>query len=155
MTVAALYDWLLFAHIVAAMVWVGGGVVLAALAVATLRGGEAQAVARFVGSLRVIGPGVLAPATIAVLGLGIWLVLDSAAWDFGQTWVQLALALIAVAIGVGAVHQSRAAISAQRAIDRGDHAEARRRLLHWTWGYAVVVAVLIAIAWDMVFKPGL
>ena len=41
MTVAALYDWLLFGHILAAMVWVGGGVVLAALAVATLRGGDA------------------------------------------------------------------------------------------------------------------
>jgi uncharacterized membrane protein len=155
MTVAALYDWLLFGHIVAAMVWVGGGVVLAALAVATLRGGDAQAVARFVRSLQVIGPAVLAPATIAVLALGIWLVLDSAAWDFGQTWVVLALALIAVAIAVGAGHQARTALSAQRAIDRDDHAEARRQLVRWTWGYAIVVVLLVAIAWDMVFKPGL
>ena len=35
--VATLYDWLLLGHIIAAMVWLGGGVVLAALAVATLR----------------------------------------------------------------------------------------------------------------------
>jgi uncharacterized membrane protein len=155
MTVATLYDWLLFGHIVAAMVWVGGGVVLAALAVATLRGGDPEAVARFVGSLRVIGPAVLAPATIAVLALGIWLVLDSAAWDFGQTWVLLALALIAVAIAVGAGHQARTALSAQRAIDRDDHAEAHSQLVRWTWGYAIVVVLLVAIAWDMVFKPGL
>lgn len=46
MTAATLYDWLLFGHIVAAMVWLGGGVLLAALAVATLRGGDAPAVAR-------------------------------------------------------------------------------------------------------------
>ena len=153
--IAALYDWLLFGHIVAAMVWLGGGVLLAALAVATLRRSDLDGVARFVAGLRVIGPAVLAPATVTVLGLGVWLVLDSAAWDFGQTWVQLAVGLIAVAIAVGAGHQSRAAISAQRAIDRADHAEARRQLKRWSWGYALVVALLIATAWDMVFKPGL
>jgi uncharacterized membrane protein len=152
---AALYDWLLFGHILAAMVWVGGGVTLAALAAATLRGDDAQGVARFVRSLRVIGPAVLAPSTIAVLGLGVWLVLDSAAWDFGQTWVLLALALFAVAFVVGTGHQSRAAINAQRAIDRDDHAEARRQLVRWTLGYALVVALLVLIAWDMVFKPGM
>jgi uncharacterized membrane protein len=152
--VAALYDWLLLGHIVAAMVWLGGGVMLAALALVTLRGGD-EGVARFVGGLRVIGPAVLAPATIVTLGLGIWLVLDSAAWDFGQGWVVVALALVAGAIGVGAGHQGRTAINAQRAVERDDHAEARRQLTRWTWGYAVTVALLLAIAWDMVFKPGL
>jgi uncharacterized membrane protein len=153
--VAALYDWLLLGHIVAAMVWLGGGVVLAVLAVATLRGGDGQAVARFVGSLRVIGPAALAPATVATVGLGIWLVLDSAAWDFGQTWVQLALALFAAAVVVGAGQQARTAINAQRAIERDDHTEARRQLARWTWGYGVVVTLLLVVAWDMVFKPGL
>ena len=123
--VATLYDWLLLGHIIAAMVWLGGGVVLAALAVATLRSDDGHALAQFVGSLRVIGPAVLAPATIATLAVGIWLVLDSAAWDFG------------------------------RAIDRDDDAEARRQLARWTWGYGVVVSLLLVIAWDMVFKPGL
>ena len=153
--VATLNDWLLLGHIIAAMVWLGGGVVLAVLAVATLRGDDGQAVARFVGSLRVIGPAVLAPATIATLGAGIWLVLDSAAWDFGQTWVLLALALFAAAVVVGAGHQGRTAINAQRAIDRDDLTEARRQLARWSWGYAVVVSLLVVIAWDMVFKPGL
>ena len=63
--------------------------------------------------------------------------------------------MLAVAIVVGAAHQSRAAINAQRAIDRDDHAEARRQLVRWTWGYALIVTLLAGIAWDMVFKPGL
>ena len=153
--VATLYDWLLFGHLVAAMVWLGGGVTLAALAAATLRSGDAQAVARFVRGLRVIGPAVLAPATVATFGLGTWLVLDSAAWRFGQTWVRLAVALFAAAIVVGAGWQARTAIAAQRAVDRGADAEARRQLLRWSLGYGLVVALLLAIAWDMVFKPGL
>lgn len=152
--VADLYDWLVFGHIVAAMVWLGGGVLLTAFAAITLRDGDAQAVGRFVRSLRAIGPTVLAPATLTALGLGVWLVLDSATWDFGQAWVLLALGLFAAAAVVGVGHQARAAINAERALDRDDDGEARRQLRRWAWGYALVVALLLVSAWDMVFKPG-
>lgn len=43
--VAAVYEWLLFGHILAAMVWLGAGLVLAAMALAALRANDAQAVA--------------------------------------------------------------------------------------------------------------
>ena len=147
--------WLLFLHIVAAMVWVGGGVLLGVLVTRVLRDAEPDAVARFVRGLRAIGPLVLAPATVAVVGFGVWLVLDSDAWGFGQFWIQLALALFAAAFLVGAVHQSRAAIKAERAVDDGDHEEALRQLARWSWGYRLIVLLLVVAAWDMVFKPGL
>jgi uncharacterized membrane protein len=150
-----LHDWLLFLHIVAGMVWVGGGVLLAALATRVLRDREPAAVARFVGNLRVIGPLVLAPSTVAVVGIGVWLVLDSSAWGFGQLWVQLALVLFAAAFLIGAAHQSRAAINAERAAAEGHHDEALRQLARWSWGYRLIVLLLIAATWDMVFKPGL
>ena len=66
-----------------------------------------------------------------------------------------ALALFAAAVVIGAGHQGRSAINAQRAIDRDDYTEARRQLARWTWGYGVVVSLLLVIACDMVFKPGL
>jgi hypothetical protein len=50
-----------------------------------LRSGEPVAVNRFVTSLRMIGPRVLAPAMVVVVGLGIWMVVQSDAWGFGQT----------------------------------------------------------------------
>ncbi len=150
-----LYQWLLFLHIVAAMVWVGGAIVVGALAVLVLREREPGAVSRFTGNLRIVGPLVLAPATIAVVGFGVWMVLDSAAWDFGQLWVQLALGLFAAAFLVGAAHQSRAALKAERAAADGDHDEALRQLAHWCWGYGLIVALLIAATGDMVIKPGL
>jgi uncharacterized membrane protein len=150
-----LYDWLMFLHIVAAMVWVGGAVLLAALVTRVLRDRDDAAVALFTGSLRVIGPLVLAPAAVAVVGFGVWLVLDSAAWGFGQLWVQLALALFAAAFLIGAAHQSRTAIGAARATARGDHEEARRQLARWSWGYRLIVLLLIVATWDMTTKPGL
>ena len=156
MTIAAsLYQWLLFLHVLAAMAWVGGAILLGALATAVLRTRQADAVERFVQVLPVVGPRVLAPATIAVVGLGVWLVLDSTAWDFGQFWVQLALALFAGAFVIGAAHQSRAALRAERAVERGDRDEALRQLARWSWGYRLIVLLLVVAAWDMEFKPGL
>jgi uncharacterized membrane protein len=150
-----LYDWLLFLHVLAAMIWVGGGITLTVIAARVLRDPEPGAVDRFTGSLRVIGPLVLAPASIAVLGLGIGLVVDTDAWDFGELWVELGLGLFAGAFLIGAVHQSRAALAAERAAGRGDDAGARRHLRRWTWGYRLIVLLLIAAAWDMTTKPGL
>jgi uncharacterized membrane protein len=152
---AGLYDWLLFLHILAAMIWVGGLVSLSVVAMLVLRGGEHEAVARFVASLRLIGPLTLAPAMVAVVGFGIWLVLESDAWGFGQTWIWLAFVLFAGAFLIGAAFQSRSAIRAQRAVEAKDHDEAARQLRRWSWGMWAITLLLVVAAWDMVFKPGL
>jgi uncharacterized membrane protein len=153
--VATLYEWLLLLHIVAAMVWVGGGVLLAAIAVAILRGRDDDGMERFLRALPVLGPRVLAPATVAVLGLGVWLVLNSAAWSFDQFWVQLAVGLFAAAFVIGAAFQSRSAVLAGRALDDGDRQAAFRHLARWSVVYVLIVALLLVAVWDMVFKPGL
>ena len=150
-----LYHGFCSVHILAAMVWVGGAVLLGVLAVRASRDADPGAVGRFVSGMRVVGPRVLAPATIAVVGLGVWMVLHSAAWDFGQFWVQLcARVLFAGAFVIGAAHQSRAAIGAERAADRGDDDEARRQLTRWSWGYWAIVALLVVATWDMTTQPG-
>jgi uncharacterized membrane protein len=153
--VATLDEWLLFFHILAAMIWLGGLAALAAFGTRVLRSGDSDTVARFIGSLRVIGPAVLAPSSLLVVAFGIWMVVDNEAWGFGQTWVWLALALVVAAVVVGAVFLSRYALSAGRAIGAGDHAEAVRQLKRWAWGIGSILLILIVATWDMVFKPGL
>ena len=150
---AALYDWLLLLHILAAMFWLGGITVVGAFAVRILRTREPGATASFLGSLRVLGPIVLAPAPVLLLGMGIWMVAEQ--WDFGQTWITIAFALFAAAFLIGAAHQSRAAIAAERAAKEGDDATALHHLRRWAYGMAVILTLLIAATWDMVFKPGL
>jgi uncharacterized membrane protein len=153
--VSDLYDWLLFLHVVAAMVWLGGGILLAALATRLLRDRDPAAISGFIANLRVIGPAMLAPATVAVVGLGVWMVLNSSAWDFGQFWIQFGLALFAGAFLIGAGYLSRAAIGAERAAADGKADEAIRHLTRWSWGYRAVVLLLLVATWDMIFKPGL
>jgi uncharacterized membrane protein len=151
----SLYNWLLFLHITASMVWFGGLVTLTVLAEHTFRSGQTDAITRFAKSLRVVGPLTLAPATVAVLALGIGLVFDSNEWRFGQHWLILALALFALAFLIGAAFQSRAAIGAQRAAEAGDQDEAARQLRRWSWGMRLILLLLLIVTWDMVAKPGL
>jgi uncharacterized membrane protein len=155
MVAAGLYDWLMLLHVLAAMVWVGGLVALTVLAAHATRSGRPDAVGRFVESLPLVGPVVLAPASVAVVGLGIWLVLDGDPWSFGQGWVLLAFALFGAAFLIGAVFQSRTALGARRAVESGDDAEASRQLRRWSWGMGAILALLVVATWDMVFKPGL
>jgi uncharacterized membrane protein len=150
----SLYDWLMLGHIVAAMGWLGGSILLGTLATIVLRRRDPADVKRFVGVLGVIGPRVLAPAVVAVLGFGLWMVLDSSEWSFRQVWVQVALGLFAAAFVIGVIYQSRTAIRADRAAAAGDHERVVRELLRWSWGYRVIVVLLLVVAWDMVFKPG-
>lgn len=154
MPAAALYDWLMLLHILGAMVWLGCLVALTVLASQALRGGH-DSVARFVGNLRIVGPVALAPAAAAVLAFGIWMVTDSPAWDFGQTWVWLALALLVAAVAIGAVYLSGRALAAGRAVEAGDPDQVARQLRRWSWGVRLILVLLVVTTWDMVFKPGL
>jgi uncharacterized membrane protein len=154
MELATLYEWLVFLHVLAAMVWVGGLAALTAFAINALRSGDHNAVARFVGSLRVVGPFVLGPSSALVLACGVWMVVDDAAWTFGQIWIWLALALLAAAVLVGAVFLSRSALAAERAVNAGDLAQATHHLRTWSWWIRLILLLLVIATWDMVFKPG-
>jgi uncharacterized membrane protein len=151
----SLYDWLLFLHILAATVWLGGLVTLSLLATLVLRCRDLELVSGFTRSLRIVGPIALGPSMLAVLGFGIWMVIHDPAWDFGQTWVAAALGLFAAAFVIGVAFQARAAIGAQRAAEAGDQEEAVRQLRRWSWGMRAIAVILVAVTWDMVAKPGL
>ena len=148
-----LYDLVLFGHILAAMVWLGGGLMLVFVARRARASDDPHTIGEFARSLSYLGPRVLAPAVIGVLVSGVALVLDSAAWDFAQAWVLIAIGLFAVAFLVGAVYLSRVALQIERS--GGNDATLSRSLLdRWLIGYTVVLSVLVLIAADMVFKPG-
>lgn len=148
-------EWIHLVHIVASMLWVGGLVTLIALSTQIRRVGDGDAVGRFLGSLRVVGPVVLAPGPLLLLATGVWSVTRNDGWGFGQTWIWLALVLLGGAFLFGAAFQSRVAIRAERAATAGDTDGALRLLSRWTWGSVLILALVLVATWDMVAKPGL
>lgn len=147
--------WLRFAHVLAAMVWVGGGLMLSLVAVRARSSPDPRAIAEFARTLPYVGLRVLMPAVLVVLVSGVWLVLASAAWQLTQFWVLLALGLFALAFLIGAIYLSRIGIALERAAGRGGETTQAAALLNrWLLAYGIVLAVLLVAVWDMVFKPG-
>ncbi len=148
-------DWLHLLHVLAATVWVGGGVTLSVLALRARSASDARSIADFARVLPYVGIRVLMPSVVIVLVTGVWMVLGGSEFSFSQAWVRLALGLFAVAFLVGAVYMSRVGILLDRGAQAAPAGERLRPLLdRWIAGYAVVLAVLLVALWDMVFKPG-
>ena len=148
-----LLPWLHFVHVLSAIVWLGGGVILM-LVVGYARSSSDHAATGLVARLLpFVGLRALTPAVVVLLVSGVWMVLSGVGWSFAQFWVQLAVGLFAVAFLVGAVYMSRTAIQLQRSVNDG--AVANQLLGRWLVGYAVILLVLVVAVWDMVFKPAL
>jgi len=153
----SLDSWLHLVHVLSAMVWVGGGLMLSLIGARARSSSDPRAIADFARLLPFVGIRVLMPSVILVLLTGVGLVLADSEFRFSQLWVLLALALFAVAFLIGAVYLSRVALQLDRAtVGQGQTGAGAAPLLNrWLVGYWVVLAVLLVAVWDMVFKPGL
>src|SRR5438132_5345524 len=90
-------SWLLFVHVLSAMVWLGGGLTLMLAGFRARSSARPEAVAEFAGTVPFVGLRVLMPSVIVLLVTGIWQVLASSEWSFFQIWVRLALVLYLIA----------------------------------------------------------
>lgn len=151
-----LYDWLVLAHVLAAIIWVGGGIMqtLSSRRVAAV--GDAAAQRSLADLEEWSGPRVFGPAAAAVLVFGLLLVWQSDAWSFGQTWVWLSLILAVAAMVVGAAFYGPegARIGALTAERGPDDPEVKRRVARVATVTNVDVAVMVVVVSLMVFKPG-
>lgn len=152
-----LLTWLKFGHILAAMIWIGGGVTLSLIGIRTRQSEDLHFFREFVQTLSYVGLRVLMPAVIAVLVFGVWMVFAFSAWQFTQLWILMALGAFAIAFAIGAVYLSRIALALDKltAVPDFDLKVARDLLSRWIIGYQIVLIVLIFAVWDMVFKPGI
>lgn len=152
-----LVTWLKFAHILGAMIWIGGGVMLSLIGIRARQSKDPHFIGEFSRTLSYVGLRVLMPAVIVVLVFGVWLMLISPAWQFTQLWILLALGAFALAFLIGAVYLSRIALALDKLTAGTDFdlKAARDLLSRWIVGYQIVLFILLFAVWDMVFKPGL
>ena len=152
-----LLTWLKFGHILGAMIWIGGGVMLSFIGIRTRQSEDPHYIREFSRTLSYVGLRVLMPTVIAVLVFGVWMVLAFSAWRFTQLWILLALGAFALAFVIGAVYLSRIALVLDSLTASTDfNLETARNLLsRWIVGYQIVLFILLFAVWDMVFKPGI
>jgi uncharacterized membrane protein len=153
-----LYPWLKFGHVLGAVLYLGGGVMLSLAAARARQSDDPNAAAAELSRMvAYAGPRAILPAFLAVVGFGVWMVLISAAWEVTQLWVLLGLGLFVLAFLVGMLYQGRISRDLRRAVETGSPAPADTRAMlgRWILGQSVVVLILVVAVWDMIFKPGL
>lgn len=89
-----LHEWLSFVHILGAVIWVGGVIVLNAVIARANRKGDPGAAVRLTIETDWVGPWLIFPSAVVVIGVGIWLVFLEEEWAFSQLWIILALVLV-------------------------------------------------------------
>jgi uncharacterized membrane protein len=148
------YQWFLFAHILAAAAWVGGGLALASLAIAAHRQvdpAQELALVRLGGK---IGGPLFGFAGLALIGFGIALV-QNGDWGYDKFFVQFGFGAWAFSTVTGIFYYGTEQKGIDAAAARGDDGEVLRRLRRYYRVGRLYVLVLVAAVFVMTTKPWL
>ena len=150
------YEWLLFFHIAAAVVWLGGGVAIQVLAIRANRTDDPARMTTIAHEAEWFGTRIFLPSSLLVLVLGIILTIDGP-WDFGQTWVILALIGYGLSFVTGAAFlgPESGRIGKLLAADGPDSPAVQARIQRIFLVSRIELVLLYLIVLDMVVKPGL
>lgn len=150
-----MYEWLLAVHILAAVLWVGGGAAITILARRAASSGDRQQMLQFSRDADWIGPRFYAPLSVLLLIMGILLV-NEAGYEHSDPFVSIGYAGWVISFLIGTVFYSRANREREEIVQReGVESDAfmanfRRVATVSTLEVALLLAVVVAMA----VKPG-
>jgi uncharacterized membrane protein len=151
-----LYEFLLFVHIAATVVWVGAGLCSLVLAIGYDRDGDEPAIRRFLADQERLATRLFIPASLTVVIFGIALVIESDAWSFDQLWIVLGLVGFAATFVTGLFMIKPASERIGAAMEREGgrltpelRTDIRKLIVMARLDYVVLFLVIA----DMVIKP--
>ncbi len=150
------YDALKFVHVLAAVVWVGGGLFLQYQATRLRGAGDLHRLAAFAQDVEKAGMQVFMPASLVALLMGISMVLYSPALGFTTTWILIGLLGYAATFVTGAFFLGPATGKLGRALetDGPESSTVQTGITRIMAISRIDEVVLILVIADMVFKPG-
>jgi uncharacterized membrane protein len=144
--------WLKFIHILAAITWVGGSILIQVYG-SRLRSAGSDDRIRFAKDV-LVAARLFAAAGIVAFAGGLWLVLRVDGWDFDQAWISIGFLGVLIGAGLGMAFYAPQTKALIGELESGDEAaEGRGRRIALV--SALEVGLLIIVVWAMVFKPGL
>lgn len=85
-----MYEFLLFVHVLAAVIWVGGGFALNVLGTRLVKAANPDAIAGFARQSAFIGSRIFAPVSALLFLAGVLMTIDR--WDFQDLWIAIGVA---------------------------------------------------------------
>jgi len=149
------YDFLKFAHIGCAVIWVGGAAMYQFFALRAIAAGTGERLVAVVQDIEWISVRVLIPASLGAFLLGLGLVWNAAFWSFGDDWIVIGLVLFAVTFLAGFGYFSPEAKRVSKLIEAEGHnspavAARIKRLIVLT---RIDLVILFLLIFDMSVKP--
>jgi uncharacterized membrane protein len=151
-----MYELLLTIHVLAAVVWVGGGTAMHILGRRVLKRGDGKEIYEFSKEINTVSLRLYAPTSLILLIAGVLLV-NEAGFDFSQLWITLGFVGwgISFLVGVGYYgpqdKKLQALVAEKGPTDPGVAANVRQALMV----NQVELLILFLIIVDMTTKPGL
>lgn len=149
------FEFLLVGHLLAAMVWLGGDLMIQMFYLRARATGP-EAVGQFAKDVEWIGLRVLNTASLLVVVFGVLMVLDSDVYEFSQFWISAALAMFLLSAVTGAAFLGPesgriGALSDERG---PSDPEVQKRVSRILLISRIEFVLLVLIVLDMVLKPG-
>ena len=153
-----MYDFLLTVHVLAAVLWVGGGATMHALARRYQKSGDRAALLAYLG---IAGPfaGVFyAALAVIMLIAGLLLVNEpQSGAEFSQAWVSIGLTiwLISFVVGVGYYGRQGKKIGQLAEAEGPEGSGVERAVNQYLLVNSIELTLLVLAVVDMTTKPGL
>ena len=150
----SLDDWLVAIHILAAIAWVGGGLMINLLFTRVRATRDATAVGAFLKDIEFAANRAFIPASLILIVTGVWLVtrdvFELEAWViFGiVVWVYSFVA------GAGFVGPQTGRVGQAIEEGRGDEPDVQRRLGQVLLAGRIELVLFVLVVLDMSLKPG-
>ena len=149
------YELYLLGHILASILWIGGGIMLLLTGVRARSANDDEGIRRAVSTTAALGTTYFIPASLSVLVFGLLMVFDGP-WDFDQLWIVLGLLGYAATFLTGLLILKPSSERIDRLVGEAGgtltpiaRAEAERLLTLARIDYVVLFLVVA----DMVLKP--
>ena len=147
-------EFLLAAHVVAAVVWAGGSSAVLALGY-YVRSRDISARVEYTRMTEWLGPRFFAPASIVVIIAGPLLAAD-ADYDFGALWITLGFVGWAISFLFGVGFYGPEGKRREKAIEEHglEHALVQKSLSRVLTVASIDTLIVLLVVIDMVIKPG-
>jgi uncharacterized membrane protein len=148
------YTFFKFVHIAAVTIWVGGAVMIQALAFRIVRSRDSKRQADFARDTEVVGMRVFIPTTWILLLAGIAMMIN-ADWAWDQNWIIFGLIAFALSfvVGAGFLGPEGGRIAALIEKEGYDSPAALARIRRILLISRCELVILLTVIWSMVVKP--
>jgi uncharacterized membrane protein len=142
-------------HILMAIVWVGGALMIQLLAFQILKADDPKRIEKFTKDVEIIGMRTFIPASLILVVLGFVLI-HMGAWEY-KFWIVFALVIWALSFVSGAGFIGPESGRIGRLIEErgGVDAEVQKRIERLLLHSRIEMMLIALLAMDMVLKPGL